>query len=327
MHQEIRFASFNAFNLALPGMVTYDNLPPYTEAEYAAKIAWTAQQLDKMDADVIGFQEIFSPEALRAVLAQSRNYRDAELACFAPHAQVLTPSVALVSRLPMVGGALGVREYIAFPPSLTAQLARGVASANAAPPVSGFARPILHAQIALTAALIVNVFVVHLKSKRPDFHPGEQEDDPYHVGLANLRSAIQRDTEALGLRYLLTDLSWGKRVPMVVMGDFNDVIDAVSTQIVMGAGRHDKADFNNQLFDCYHIQSKNDPSRDVGYSTLHDNRYQTIDHILVSEEFNAASDFALGKVIGVRYLNDHLADKPAHASDHGQVVARIKLYG
>jgi predicted extracellular nuclease len=60
MQQEIRFATFNVFNLAPPGVKLYDNLLPSTPEEYEAKIDWTARQIDLLDADVIGFQEIFS---------------------------------------------------------------------------------------------------------------------------------------------------------------------------------------------------------------------------------------------------------------------------
>lgn len=67
MQQEIRFATFNVCNLAPPGAKLYDNLQPLTEQEYEAKAEWTAQQLDQLDADVIGFQEIFSQAALRDV--------------------------------------------------------------------------------------------------------------------------------------------------------------------------------------------------------------------------------------------------------------------
>ena len=60
MQQELRFATFNVCNLALPGMKYYDDQEPCTAAEYEAKTTWIAQQIDRLDADVIGFQEIFS---------------------------------------------------------------------------------------------------------------------------------------------------------------------------------------------------------------------------------------------------------------------------
>ncbi|MES2932214.1 MAG: endonuclease/exonuclease/phosphatase family protein [Pseudomonadota bacterium] len=318
MQQEIRFASFNVRNLALPGMAMYDNLPPYTSEQYEAKTSWIAQQIDKLDADVIGFQEIFSQAALKDVLAKSQRYRHAHHAGFDPDplAKKLTPSVALVSRLPLAGEAIA---YLDFPRNLSIPLPDGSA-------FNRFTRPVLHVQIQLDTELIVNVFVVHLKSKRPDFDQQTDEDNPYHIGLATLRSSIRRNSEALGLHYLLTGFVEHNRVPLVVMGDFNDLVSAVSTQIIMGT-QHGKSGFDTRLFDSYRIQSRRDPLRNVGYSVIHDGSYETIDHILVSEEFNPVSRFGLGEVLDVTYLNDHLNLWCDEASDHGAVMARIKLFG
>ena len=55
MQQEIRFATFNTYNLAPPGMRCYENLEPCTVEEYEAKLDWTAHQVDLLNADVIGF--------------------------------------------------------------------------------------------------------------------------------------------------------------------------------------------------------------------------------------------------------------------------------
>ncbi len=71
MQQEIRFATFNVCNLAPPGVKLYDNLLPTTLEEYEAKLDWTAHQIDLLDADVIGFQEIFSQATLKEVLART----------------------------------------------------------------------------------------------------------------------------------------------------------------------------------------------------------------------------------------------------------------
>ena len=142
-----------------------------------------------------------------------------------------------------------------------------------------------------------------------------------------MRSLIRRGTEALGLRYLLTDFVHGSRVPLVVMGDFNDVAGAITSRIVMGDGRPGKNGFDDRLFDSHRIQLHSDPLRNVGYSTLHQGQFQTIDHILVSEEFNPASRFAIGEVLEVMYLNDHIQLGQPETSDHGQVLMRVKLYG
>ena len=74
------------------------------------------------------------------------------------------------------------------------------------------------------------------------------------------------------------------------------------------------------------LQRRQDHLRHVGFSSLHDGHYTTIEHILVSEEFNAALPNAIGEVVDVVYLNDHLVLELPEASDHGQVLARLRLF-
>jgi predicted extracellular nuclease len=298
MQQEIRFATFNVFNLAPAGAKLYDNLLPCTEDEFEAKIDWTARQIDLLDADVIGFQEIFSQDALKLALSRTRNYRDAFHVGFDPDplAERLTPSVALVSD--------------------------GVSMPAGSRDADRFARPVVHAQVIVSPDVTVDVVVVHLKSKRPDYRTGDTCEDAQLYALACLRSLVRRGTEAVALRVLLSNLGRDNRRPRVVLGDFNDVADAVTTGIVLGAG----APIGDRLFDAYQLQRRQDHLRHVGFSSLHDGHYTTIDHILVSEEFNATLPNAIGEVVDVVYLNDHLVLELPQASDHGQVLARIRLF-
>lgn len=323
MQQEIRFATFNVCNLSQPGAKLYDNLSPLTEAEYQAKVAWTARQLDQLDADVIGLQEIFSMAALRDVLARSERYRDAALAGFDPPPDPvtgdsrMTPQVALISRLPL---AVPATAYMLFP--------EGVALPAGNRDPDRFARAPLHAQVLLPDERIVDVIVIHLKSKRPDYHHGDSGDDAMLYAQANLRSLIRRGTEAVALRALLSDMDRGGRRPRVVLGDFNDTVDAVTTNIVMGSGAAgvEGEELNGRMFDCNQIQLGRDNLRNVGYTILHEGHHMTIDHVLVSEEFNPASRYAVGEVLDVTYLNDHLLQEKPEASDHGQVLVRLRLY-
>jgi endonuclease/exonuclease/phosphatase family metal-dependent hydrolase len=313
MQQEIRFATFNLFNLAPPGLKLYDNLLPCTPEEYEAKLDWTARQIDLLGADVIGFQEIFSQAVLREALARTRHYRDATHIGFDPDpaAERLTPSVALVSRLPLAAPATA---YALFP--------AGVVMPAGSRDPDRFTRPVIHAAVVVSPDVTVDVVVVHLKSKRPDYRNGDSGEDPLLYALACLRSLIRRGTEAVALRVLLSNLARAERHPRVVLGDFNDVADAVTTSIVQGAG----APLGDRLFDAYQLQQCQGKSAQVGFSSLHDGHYSTIDHILVSEEFNPALPNAIGEVVDVVYLNDHLVLELPEASDHGQVLARIRLF-
>lgn len=313
MQQEIRFATFNACNLAPPGVKLYDNLLPTTEAEYEAKLNWTAHQLDLLDADVIGFQEIFSQATLKEVLARSQRYRTAFHLGFDPDpaAMRLTPSVALVSRLPLSGPA---EPMLDFP--------RGIELPAGSRDPARFTRAPLHAVVTVSPDVLVDVVVVHLKSRRPDYRTGDTGEDPALYALACLRSLIRRGTEAAALRVLLTEMGRANRRPRVVLGDFNDVADSVTTSIVLGAG----TPLGDRLYDASQVQRRVDHARHLGFSSVHEGHYSTIDHILVSEEFNGALPNAIGEVVDVLYLNDHLDLELPEASDHGQVLARIRLY-
>lgn len=313
MQQELRFATFNAFNLAPPGVKLYDNLAPSTPEQYEAKLDWTARQIDLLDADVIGFQEIFSQEALRAALARTTKYSNAEHIGFDPDpaAPRLTPSVALVTRLPRAELAA---QLVDFPD--------GINMPEGSRDAERFTRAPLHVALQVTPDLVIDVVVVHLKSRRPDYRNGDSGDDPQLYALACLRSLVRRGTEAAALRVLLAGMARKHKRPRIVMGDFNDVADAVTTGIVMGVG----APLGERLFDASQLQRRFDCQRDVAFSCVHDGRYSTIDHVLVSEDFHRDLPNAIGEVMDVVSLNDHLLLGSPGASDHGQVIARLRLF-
>lgn len=313
MQQELRFATFNAFNLAPPGVKLYDNLAPSTPEQYEAKLDWTARQIDLIDADVIGFQEIFSQDALRAALARTTRYANAAHIGFDPEPDALrlTPSVALVTRLPQAQAAA---RLVDFPP--------GIAMPAGSRDAERFTRAPLHVALQVTPELVVDVVVVHLKSRRPDYRNGDSGDDPQLYALACLRSLVRRGTEAAALRVLLADMARSQQRPRIVLGDFNDVSDAVTTGIVMGVG----APLGERLFDACQLQRRFDCQRDVAFSCIHDGRYSTIDHVLVSEDFHRDLPHAIGEVVDVVSLNDHLLLGLPAASDHGQVIARLRLF-
>ncbi|PLY44041.1 endonuclease/exonuclease/phosphatase [Janthinobacterium sp. ROICE36] len=321
MQEEIRFATFNVCNLAPAGVKLYDNLEPLNPAQYEAKAEWTARQIDLLGADVIGFQEIFSQAALRDVLSRTRHYRDATLAGYdaMDAAGRMLPTVALVSRLPLAGAGVA---WTNFPAGVSVPADSHAADDNAC----RFARAPLHVQVHLPGGQLTDVVVVHLKSRRPDYRHGDGSDAAY--ALANLRSLQRRGAEAVALRVLASELGHSGR-PRIVLGDFNDIANAVTTSIVMGAGApcEPGMEMRARLYDANAIQLRQDALRHVGYTNIHDSAYMTIDHILVSEHFHAASPRAIGVVQEVRCLNDHLLLGLPHASDHGQVLARIKLLG
>jgi endonuclease/exonuclease/phosphatase family metal-dependent hydrolase len=141
--------------------------------------------------------------------------------------------------------------------------------------------------------LTVDVLVAHLKSRRPDYRNGDTGDEPQLYALACLRSLVRRGTEAVALRVLASSLPKGIGRARVVLGDFNDVVDAV-TSIVLGRRAGQRPPVRHTS--CSGVDT-------CATSALCDGHYD-IDHILVSEEFNATLPNAVGGVVDVVYLND-----------------------
>ena len=294
MQHETRVATFNVLNLAPPGANLYEDLDVASAEEVDAKLDWIARQFDLLNADLVAVQEVFSQELLRQVLQRTRGYREAiQLGSDpAPGAARYTPSVALVSRLPLAGEArvLGIPEAL-----------------GAAAP--GFARAPLLVPLVLQPGVVADVIVVHLKSRRPDYRPDDGSEAAVQYGLAHLRSLQWRATEAAALRVHVSQLLREHDRPCIVLGDFNDTIGAVTSEIVLGYG----AGSETRLYDAAAI-AHNRPAN--AYTIVHENERTTIDHILVSAHL-AVSE--------VHYFNQHLTEVEAGASDHGQVLAKLHL--
>ena len=255
----------------------------------------------------------------------TRRYREAVQAGYdaVDPAGRMLPTVALVSRLPLAGPGVA---FAHFPAGVLIPADSHAPDDNA----SRFARAPLHVQVILPGGQLTDVVVLHLKSRRPDYRHGDGTDALAYA-LANLRSLQRRGAEAVAVRVLVSELGHSGR-PRIVLGDFNDIANAVTTAIVMGAGAPcaplgDAPDMRERLYDANAIQRRQDGARHAGYTNIHDSAYMTIDHILVSEHFHPASPRAIGAVQDVVYLNDHLLLGLPQASDHGQVLARLELLG
>lgn len=67
--QRFSVATFNLYNLQLPGLRMNPGQRVWTDEEYARKIAWIAERLRTLDADVVGLEELWHREAMEQALA------------------------------------------------------------------------------------------------------------------------------------------------------------------------------------------------------------------------------------------------------------------
>lgn len=318
MQQEIRLATFNVRNLALPGTVCYPELPPCTSAQYEAKIAWIAELTDYFRPDVIAFEEIFSPQAITDIMACSRHFRDAT-PVFTDMPSALShpaPKVALVTSLPLAGTP---QTHCHFPENLRISLP-GTDTL-----IERFSRPVLEVPVLLQNAQILHLYVVHFKSKRPDPITDNGLSKPFQHGLAMFRSLSRRAADALGVHTLIAQLRQKTGTPVVLMGDFNDTAQAVTTGIATGT-QHQSEQPLPSLYRLYNVLDVQSPPSFMQENapTTHDTNAGYIDHIFVSDEFTQASGFRTGRVIDTLYHMPDDTDRPER-SDHPFVMTTILL--
>ena len=195
---DVTIASFNVKNLIGPDKEYY-RFQSYTPEEYAWKRDWLADQLLTLDADVVGFQEIFEEDALRDVVAETtargealngsavpdpskryhrraifrrlqvETYADATL-IFAPNvadtgeAGQRRPGLAVLTRLPVVGQPEILQDFdtaveIPFAPL------RGLDDPDAGVfRLRRLSRPVLKVRLQ-AGGHEITVFNCHLKSK------------------------------------------------------------------------------------------------------------------------------------------------------------------
>ena len=197
---DFTIASFNVKNLIGADQEFYEFLS-YTPEEYAWKRDWMADQMMSLDADIIGFQEIFEEDALRDVIGEAnkraaalnaatipdeskRYHRKAifrKLAitawnqdhlAFAPNVAdsgpgARRPGVAVLSRFGFVGDPVAIQD---LPEPLTIPFAalRGLEGEAGHYTLNRLSRPILKARIPV-GDQVITLFNCHLKSKLGEF--------------------------------------------------------------------------------------------------------------------------------------------------------------
>jgi len=323
----LKIATLNTMNLALPDRETYPG-ERLNKAEYERKAQWTADLVQEMDADFVGFQEVFHKKALEDVLLRTGRY---------PHAVIdladesgNLPRVGFVSRLPVVKTEV-IRD---FPEA--SRLDVGGQDL----PFRSFHRPVFKVWVELPGGHQAVILVVHLKSKRPMVDEGHDRRDPWELARGQARSLILRACEAAALRWIVLHEIRHTETPLILLGDLNDATHAVTSDILQGdhPQRYYPADVKKRLWDillysCGDLQVRKS-YKDVYYTHLHDSHYESLDHIFVSQEFVADNPRHLAYVEYMRLYNDHLLDpaltdeKPRPwVGDHGAVVVGLKMRG
>ncbi|MDX3904263.1 MAG: endonuclease/exonuclease/phosphatase family protein [Pigmentiphaga sp.] len=328
----LSIATFNLYNLNEPGRRVYTG-EGWSQAEYRKKIDWTAGQLTLLDADVFGFQELWHRDSLARALQASG---------LAGTYDMLVPEDADGSRIVCAavvrkGLLAGEAEWISdFPEAF---MLHSSGDDPQTPQISvnirGFSRPVLHFTIQPREdGPLVHVYVCHFKSKAPtqvyreDWYIDAKSAYAKHAkNLGAALSTIRRTAEAAALRFLLSELMKGNDTPVIVLGDINDGQHSNTANILTDQPRYLVGDSEGggdvALYTAQTLQEYRD-TRDVYYTHVYQDIRESLDHILVSQEFYDNSRKRLWMFDGLVINNDHLDfddHKRLGANDHGIVRA------
>lgn len=333
--RDISFSSINLLNLQLPGRPVYTDRDGWPPDVYDRKIGFTAALLSRLDADLFGFQELWAPEALQQAL-DAAGMADSHVMLTPPgHAGTSITCAAAVRRDMLVGSP----EWIVnFPPELVLRSSGDdPQQADISVSLDSFSRPVLHLQVQPDPRTpVIDAFICHFKSRRPTriwterawYSAASHSDHRTAMGYA--LSTIRRTAEATALRIMATKIMKRSNTPVVLIGEMNDgkasnTLNILTEQprylTTLATGGGDNAFYTAQVLQEYRS------TRDVYYTHVYQQDRESLDHILVSEQFYDNSRRRLWRFDDMLVLNDHLNwddHKDSGTNDLGAILARFR---
>lgn len=329
---KIRLGTFNLFQFAQPPYAWYTKKEKFTPRQWQEKTTWIKNQIQKMDCDIIGFQEVFSRDALEELVKElGFNYfataDEAKLSSNNPMKYVTT-TVALASKFPITH----LQKVRVHTPSLKSHGYAGHFT---------FSRLPIKATITLPNAQELLVYVCHLKSNRLNafeyvFH---EEDSLEHKKELIFKTLTDKHSVALQQRLceassLFFDIRKAKSKPKVLMCDLNDKEFSLTIEALTNYKYHDdKREERFILNDAYHQYKAEvynphpeakEPQRKATSYFL--GKGNVLDYIFISNHLTKAYEENIAEVTEYLVLDKHLQDNPDGSlltSDHAQVVCEL----
>lgn len=334
MATQLSVTTFNLYNLNLPGLPLYKGSRPWSEDEYARKIRFTSDLIGLLKSDVYGFQELWHGDALAKVFAEAELDDDYALLVPPGHAGRKIVCAAAVRKPILEGRPEWIEEF----PETFRMSSRGddPQTEDISVSLNSFSRPVLHFKIRPRAdAAAIHVFVCHFKSKAPTqvFREAWYDRAAYSrhsEAIGSALSTIRRTAEATALRMILTDLMKGTDEPVILLGDVNDGLLSNTLNILTGQPRYlmgfSTGGGDTDLYTAQTLQQYRS-TRDVYYTHVFQNERESLDQILVSQEFYDNSRRRLWTFKELLVQNDHLnfdEHRDLGTNDHGVIRATFE---
>nr|WP_232771292.1 endonuclease/exonuclease/phosphatase family protein [Colwellia sp. 75C3] len=358
---QLKIATFNLFNYLEPPNAYYEFERIYSAEQWQKKQNWISDYLREYQPDIIGFQEVFSPESLKElVTAQGYHYFEV-----VDQPEIIDdfiykrPVVAIASRYPIV-------DTQAVKPNIELAVTLGLSEDFS------FSRKILRATIDIPHMGHCDCYVVHFKSKRSMIELDEKNNNwsPEKTIIESLKanvaggwgSTIKRGSEATLLMIDMIERRETTGHPMVLMGDFNNTLaDGVLSHLLTNtlrfvsgidrdaylakyclndswdlfqAARSNEGNGVTENYDVDEADTANLEAIQKIAQTRTPTHYfgagsSVLDYILLSCEFDASYHDSLYQVSAYdtydRHLINPIFDRDGESTDHGIVLVTFTL--
>jgi len=325
-------ASFKVMTWNLENLFQPSESNAQTVQKYQEKLDTLAEVILRLEADIIGVQEVGSPEAFEDLLAKLNGQY--------PHAKLSTEPdtrgirVGFLSKLPIESS----ENIVNFPQNGLASVP-GLDNEGNPIEVTRLSRGALSISVTVPSGLKVNLITTHWKSKLLTFPGGNftTSDEDERTRVAGI-ALLKRTAEAVAIRVKANELLVGNQDQgLIVLGDLNDVTEAATTQILQGPRGSeigtrgflspDKGD-DARLFNLAPLIPA-----ERRFSRVFQGNGELIDHIFVSQELLPGEPPLVPEVdshIDVLGSLPSISEQPSErqgkpGSDHAPVTAIFEL--
>ena len=340
---ELTIATFNLFNYLAPPDAFYDFDRIYSAEQWQKKETWIASYLRTHQPDIIGFQEVFSADALASLVKQEgyEHFAVVDKPTVIDDFIYRDPVVALASKFPIKEiAAVEVDTELAVQLGLTEEF--------------NFSRTVLRATVELPHLGACDCYVVHFKSKRAAWQGDVDALTSLEGNVLNQfkaqvaggwASSIQRGSEATLLMMNMLERRAKTGNAMMLMGDFNNPVkDGVLAHLLTPSLLFNNDSTQQRLVKFYTLRDAWDlyetnklaqhaeeddialirrPSHYFGQSS------SVLDYILLSSEFDAeaqSSFFEVSDYINTdKHLINPIFDIDGESTDHAVVSIKLAL--
>ncbi len=305
---QLRFSSLNLLNFTAPPHASYEFDNIYSAAQWQQKTDWLRRVLLDVAPDVLALQEVFSSEELQQLMLELGygHFAVAEIPTLIDDHVYQKPVVGLASKFPIIQS-----NAVQVPQAAAAAL--GIAQFS-------FSRAPLRVLLQLPDIGLCNCYVVHLKSRRP-LPLAKGQTLPAAEALSRWAACVQRGNEAGLLLEAITEQWIEDKLPVMLLGDFNDELSSPLLQIlvqpVLQPQQIDEAEL--QLRDSWLLQPVIPAERPATH--YYGAKGSVLDYILLSAEF---APLVQRQWVVDQHLRHPVFAVDGYSSDHALVTVQLR---